>query len=183
VGPSSGAVIHVEDYLNVALKTIESDPYGERDVFLRATHEPFEVFRFDDYYEDPQRFIIALQCGFLANDELLYVIQLASNLKAGNSIETSDNGINQTATVRRGEVGVATVPIKPRVKLIPLRSFSEVYEATPVISEFLLRFRQGRDEQPSVALFTVDGQKYKAEIMRQIKDYLAEKLPEIPIIA
>jgi hypothetical protein len=181
--PAGAGIIHVEDYLNVALKRAESDEYGERDTWLRATHEPFDVFTFDQYYEDPQRFIIALQCGFLTTEDLLYVIKIASNLKAGSSIETSDNGLNQTATIKAGEVRTVDIDLKPRVQLVPLRSFSEVYETSPVMSEFLLRFRQTRDLSPSIALFTVDGQKYKAQIMRQIKEYLAKQLPSYAIIA
>ncbi len=182
-GEATGKIIHVEDYLTVSLRNLRADAYGERVTWLRAKHEPNNSFQFDKYYEDPQRFIIALQVSFLATDDLLYVIKLASNLRAGNSIETSDNGINQTATIKRGEVGVAEVQIKPRVKLIPLRSFSEANESTPVMEEFLLRFKQGDAEQPSVALFSVDGNKYKGEIMRSIKDHLGKQITDIPILA
>lgn len=179
----SNRLVHVEDYLTVSVCTTETDKFGERDRLIVAKHVPIDAFKFDVFYDDPQRFIIALQVAFLPTDELLYLIKLVSNLKGGNSIETNDNGLNQTLTVRRGEVGSIDVPIQPRIKLIPLRSFSEINESSPVVSEFLVRFRQGKAEQPEIALFSIDGTRYKGEIMRSIKHYLGKHLKDVPILA
>lgn len=178
-------VVHVEDFLTVSLKETGSDAYGVRNMLLKAVHTPIDAFKFDDYYQDPQKFIIGLQVAFLQNEELLNIIKLVSALKAGESIETQDNGYAQTVTVKRGEIGTADVPVPPRVKLIPLRSFTETTldESNPVASEFLLRFKQGPAGQPTVALFTVDGSRYKAQIMQSIKNYLEKHLTGIPILA
>lgn len=184
---TSGKIIHVEDYLNVSVKTTASDPYGVRSTLLKATHTPINAFEFDKYYEDPQKFIIACQVAFLQTEEMLYLLNICKALKAGNSVQTSDDGFSQTVTVKRGEVGAADVPIKPRIKLVPLRSFAELGESNPnpVQSEFLVRFRQGNAEQPSIALFAIDGAKWKSEIMRSIKHYLEkdERLAGVHILA
>lgn len=172
---SKGMVIHVEDYLNVAVKPALSDRYGVRDTLLKATHTPIDAFVFDSYHE-PQKFIIALQVAFVPTEEMLHLIKIASCLKAGSSVETNDDGFSQTINVKAGEVKTVDVPIKPRTKLIPLRSFAEANESNPVESEFLVRFKQTENGAPLIALFSVDGQKYKAEIMRSIKKYLDKQL-------
>lgn len=179
----TGKIIHVEDYLNVSVKDTSSDAYGVRNTLLKATHTPIDAFKFDTYYEDPQKFIIALQVAFLQTNELLYLIKIASNLKAGNSVETKDDGFSQTVTVKRGEIGTVDLDVPPRMKLVPLRSFSESYESNPVESEFLLRFKQGQGQQPIIALFAIDGAKWQAQIMQSIKHYLAKHLEGVPILA
>jgi hypothetical protein len=179
----SNKVIHVEDYLTVSVKETVSDAYGIRNTLLKATHTPIDAFRFDVYYDDPQKFIIALQIAFVPDQQLLDIIKLTSVLKAGRSIETNDDGFSQTITVKQGEVGTADVKIPPRVKLIPLRSFSEANESNPVSSEFLLRFKANAESLPAIALFSVDGNKYKGQIMQSIKHYLAKHLPDVPILA
>jgi hypothetical protein len=175
-----GFLVHVENYLTVTLKSTICDQYGVRDVLLQAKHIPIDAFRFDDYYADPAKFIIALQVSFLPTEELLNLIKIASNLKAGKSIHVQDDGFSQAITVKVGEVSSAEIKIPPRIKLIPIRTFSE---AAPVQSEFLIRFRQTAEETPSIALFNVDGNKWQGETMRSIKKYLGEHLKNVPILA
>ena len=119
--------------------------------------------------------------AFLETEELLWLIRVASNLKAGNTVSVQDDGFSQTVTLKAGEVSTAEVKVKPRIKLIPIRTFAE---AAPVQSEFLIRFKQTPDQTPSIALFNVDGTKWQGETMQSIKNYLAKNLPEgTPILA
>ena len=168
-------------------KDTANDIYGARDTMLTAQCPAPDAFVFDQYYSDPAKFIIGLKVAFLQTDELLYLIRVASNLKAGNSVSAQDDGFSQTITLKAGEVSTAEVKIKPRIKLIPIRSFSELYFAEggrAVESDFLIRFKQTPDQTPSIALFNVDGTRWQGEIMRSIKDYLAKNLPEgLPILA
>lgn len=174
-------IVHVEDYLTVTLKAAESDRWGTRDLFLTAKHPEHNAFAFDEYYTDPSKFIIGLQTSFLATEELLYLIRLASNLKAGNSVQTEDDGFSQTITLKAGEVQTAEVKVKPKVRLIPIRTFPEV---NPVESEFLIRFKQTPQQTPAIALFNTEGEKWKGDTMRSIKKYLAENLPSaLPVLA
>lgn len=174
VGEAAG-IVHVEDYLTVSAKSAVCDVYGVRDTLLTAKHKPVDAFRFDEYYADPARFIIGLQVAFLQTEELLYLIKVASNLKAGNSVQAADDGFSQTITLKAGEVSTAEVKIQPRIKLVPLRTFSE---AAPVTSEFLIRFKQTPEQTPAIALFNVDGTKWQGETMQAIKAYLAKSLPK-----
>lgn len=174
-------IIHVEDYLTVSVKSAICDVYGVRDILLTAKHQPINAFNFDTYYSDPARFIIGLQIAFLQTEELLALIRIASNLKAGKSIAVEDDGFSQTVTLKAGEVSTAEVKVPPRIKLVPIRTFAE---AAPVVGEFLIRFQQSKEETPSIALFNVDGTKWQGETMQSIKTYLAKNLPEgTPILA
>jgi hypothetical protein len=102
-------------------------------------------------------------------------------LKAGNTVQVDDDGFGQTVTLKAGEVNTVEKKIEPRIKLIPLRTFSE---CNPVESEFLIRFQQTRDQTPSIALFDLEGTKWQGDLMRSIKKYLVDNLPEnVPVLA
>lgn len=173
-------VIHVEDYLNVSVRAAVCDVFGIRDTLIKAIHTPIDAFNFDTFYGDPAKFIIGLQVAFLATDNLLNLIKLASNLKAGSSVTIADDGFSQTVHLKAGEVSNQDVNIPPRIKLIPIRTFSE---AAPVESEFLIRFQQTPQQTPSIALFNVDGTKWQGESMRAIKSYLEKHVNGVPILA
>jgi|GEM_PF-705839 len=182
--------IHVEDYETVSLITRATDVFGVRDKLIVAEHEPLTAFTFDQFYTDPQRFIISLQAGFLQTENIDYLIKLASSLKAGNTVQTQDDGFSQVATVRTGEVSSAEVKIPPRIKLIPLRTFPEVEEKdgpAAIESEFLVRLRQTSEGSPAIALFDVDGGRWKGLTQRAIKAWLEKKIADkkidLPILA
>lgn len=177
-------IVHVEDYLTVSVKSALADKYGVRDTLLTAKHEPVTTFKFDDYYTDPAKFIIALQLTFLTTDDLLYIQKIASSMKAGDTVHVQDDGIGQTIDLRSGEVEVKEHKVKSRVKLIHQRTFPECND---VESEYLLRVKAidaGGQKVPGIALFDVDGGRWKGHQMRSIKKYLAEHLPTgVPILA
>jgi hypothetical protein len=174
-------IVHVEDFLTVALKMRSADQYGFRTTYVKATHTPTGVFKFDDYYSDIPKFLIHLQSTFLTTDALLYVIKLASNLKAANSVQTQDDGFSQSIVVKTGEVSTAEVKVQPRVKLIPMRTFPE---AAAVESEFLIRFTQTPGQAPAVGLFDVSGKVWQGQSMIAIKTWLAGEIDaKFPIIA
>jgi len=176
-----GLLIHVEDYKTVHLKNRLNDNWGNRTTWITAKHSPVTKFVFDKYYSDPQEFIIQLQSSFYQTEEMLYLIRVASSLKAGNSVHASDDGFSQTVTIKTGEVTTAEVEIRPRIKLIPMRTFPE---ASPVSSEFLIRFQQTGNGAPSIALFDLEGKKWEGELMGSVKNWLKSQVKgDFPIIA
>jgi hypothetical protein len=176
----AGRIVHVEDYLTVSVKSTVCDTYGIRDTLLTAKHVPLNAFNFDEFYTDPAKFIIGLQVAFLATEDLVWLIKLASAVKSsGTAVAVNDDGINQTITVKQGEVTSIDVPIKPRIKLIPRTTFDE---AAPVEREFLLRAKPGPGGAPAIAIFAVDGTKWQGESMRAIATYLKHHLPEGAVI-
>ena len=168
-------VVHIEDPLNVSWKTLASDEYGNRDTVLKAVFEPTGQFEFDKYM-DSERFLIGLQTSFLFidGDDSLYVQKLVSNLKAGETVHAQDDGINQSVTLKTGQVEAAEHNVKSRVSLCPIRTFSEVPAAR---SNFLLRLKPHPQNQlPLVALFSLEGTKWKSDTMLGMKTYLERHL-------
>lgn len=165
--------VHVESSACVSLIASQVDAWGRRATYVTAKYQPLNIFSYDRYYDDLPMFIVHLQSAFLQTDNLLYVIRIASNLKSGNTIQTTDDGFSQTLVLKRGEVETAEVKVAPRIKLIPVRSFPE---AAPVESEFLIRFKQNGAGAPTVALFDCDGGKWKGEQMAAIKTWLSSQI-------
>ena len=75
-------------------------------------------------------------------------------------------------TVRKGVVLKDNKVVKPRVKLIPFSTFSEVKQPE---RELLLRL----DGSGSVALFEADGGAWKLEARKNIADYLKSELEDV----
>ncbi|HEV2322009.1 MAG TPA: hypothetical protein VGT42_06540, partial [Gammaproteobacteria bacterium] len=152
-----------------------------RDTVVKAEHKPATPFVFDTFYADPSKFIIALNASFLVTEELVQLQRLASAMTAKSEIGTQDDGFSQTVTVKRGEVTTAEVKLKPRCKLVPMRTFDE---AAPVESEFLVRLKQTEQGVPAIALFSVDGTKWQGQCMQSIKNWLQQALgTAVPVLA
>ncbi len=169
-------IFHVEDHHTVAVESIECDRYGVRDKLILAKYTPPGTFSFDEYMPS-EKFLIALETSFLMldGDDTLYVKKLVSNLKAGDTVHAQDNGVNQTVTVKMGQVEATEHLVKARVKLTPLRTFAE---CSPVENEFVIRFKAVSGGLPLVALFNLNGLRWQGECMQSIKSYLVKNLPE-----
>lgn len=169
-------IFHVEDHHTVSVQSVACDHYGIRDKYVVAKYTPPGNFDFDQYMPS-EKFIIALETSFLMldGDDMMYVKKLVSNLKAGDTVHAQDDGVNQSVTIKTGEVQTAEVKVKARVKLTPIRTFAEV---APVESEFLIRLKPAPSGLPYVALFNLNGLKWQAETMQSIKKYLVDHLAD-----
>lgn len=179
---ATGKIIHVEDYLTVSVKSAATDLYGVRDTLLTAKYTPPGNFVFDQF-QNPETFIIGLETMFLRldGDDTEYVKKLASNLKAGDTVHSQDDGVNQTVTLKMGQVESAEHAVKARVKLTPIRTFSE---SAPCQNEFLIRFKPAGSGLPTVALYNLSGTLWQNHAMLSIKKYLGDNLPSTtPILA
>ena len=177
-----GLIVHVVDHLTIELKTASGDAWDRRHLLLHAVYPQHNTFPFDNYLS-PAKFITLMQSCFLQTEKSLNLIKLVSNLKAGDTVHSEDDGFNQKVTIKTGEVSSADVRVKPRIKLIPRRTFDE---AAPVETEFLVRMQAAQNALPTIALFAVDGNAWIGESMRAIKNWLEKNLPStsgIPIIA
>lgn len=89
------------------------------------------------------------------------------------SVTSEDNGITQTVAARQGVSLKSYVSVKPRVKLIPFRTFREVEQPA---SEFLLRV----DSDGEIGLFEADGGAWQLEAKDNVASYFESALlPEI----
>jgi hypothetical protein len=64
-------------------------------------------------------------------------------------------------------------------KLKPFRTFREVDQPE---SPFIFRVHQQAEEMPKCALYEADGGAWKLQAMKNIGDYLKEKLPDTVVL-
>ena len=180
LGPAADDyLVHIKEPTTVVVKSVHADAYGKRNVLLRANYAAECAFTFDSYYDNLANFVIALQSNFVPTDELAYLIRLASSMKAGNTVQSTDDGLSQLITVKTGEVSTAEVKVNPRINLRPVRTFTEI---EPEVGEFLIRFRQSGNGMPCIALFNIDGQRWRNNTMHAIKQYFND-IVTLPVIA
>lgn len=173
--PTSDTMIHVVD--NALVEVISAafdDMWLTRSTFLRAEHEA-PVFSFGQFMPSEQ-FIIALQSQFVQDERTAAILKVVGNLKDENFTNLNDDGVTQSVTARAGISTVATVAVPNPVTLRPYRTFMEVEQPA---SKFILRMKQGG----YCALFEADGHMWRLEAIKNIKRWLAEKIPGIKIIA
>lgn len=178
--PADGVAVHVENFSSVALISLKADEFGRRHDWMRARHEGGNPFKFEQYYESPDDLLIALQGSFIPSDNLTNLLRLCSNLTAGSSVQTADDGFSQKVVVQEGGVTRKGVDLPPRIALAPYRTFREI---APVESDFLIRMRGKKDALPQIALYGVDGGGWKLDTVLGVKSWLQEKLPGMTVIA
>lgn len=130
----------------------------------------FIGFDFNDYMSI-ENMIINLKSRFAPTEDRDYLVQLLGNITDQQSIQTKDDGITQSATVKSGIQLVGEQRIKPIVTLKPYRTFLEVEQPE---SEFLIRLKDGR-----AALFEADGGAWEREAVKNVADKLRELLSDV----
>lgn len=171
--------LHVADYRNVKLISLEADEFGRRHVFAHAVHAAETPFKFGEYHQ-AEKFLIDFRCSFLFNDEAVKVVNLVSNLESGMSVNVADDGVSQSLEVKAGTTSKAGIKIPAEgISLIPWRTFRD---AAPVESKFLLRLKGVKDGLPMVALYDID-QKWQLDTVGSIAKYLQKHVPDATIIA
>ena len=137
--------------------------------FPFAAEAVLPEFHFDKYYT-VESMIIALKSRFEPTDDREYLVKLLGNITDSQSVQTKDDGITQSATVRSGIQLVDKQEIRPIVKLKPYRTFLEVEQPE---SDFLIRLKDGQ-----AALFEADGGAWRNQAMANIGDLLREMLKD-----
>ena len=130
----------------------------------------FIGFDFNDYMSI-ENMIICLKSRFAPTEDRDYLVQLLGNITDQQSVQTKDDGITQSATVKSGIQLIGEQRIKPIVTLKPYRTFLEVEQPE---SEFLIRLKDGR-----AALFEADGGAWEREAVKNVADKLRELLSDV----
>lgn len=125
-------------------------------------------FLFGDWY-DTEHFIIKLLSCFVQNDDRDLLLKYVGNIIEENVTKFGDDGISQAIVAKVGVASEAKVVLPNSVSLKPYRTFVEVDQPE---SKFVFRMRTG----PECALFEADGGAWRLEAIKNIKDYLQEKL-------
>lgn len=147
---------------------IRDDMQRERPFTAEAK---FIGFDFNEYISI-ENMIICLKSRFAPTEDRDYLVQLLGNITDQQSVQTKDDGITQSATVKSGIQLVGEQRIKPIVTLKPYRTFLEVEQPA---SDFLIRLKDGR-----AALFEADGGVWEREAVKNVADKLRELLEDVP---
>jgi hypothetical protein len=147
---------------------IRDDMQRERPFTAEAK---FIGFDFNEYISI-ENMIICLKSRFAPTEDRDYLVQLLGNITDQQSVQTKDDGITQSATVKSGIQLVGEQRIKPIVTLKPYRTFLEVEQSA---SDFLIRLKDGR-----AALFEADGGAWEREAVKNVADKLRELLEDVP---
>lgn len=172
------SAIHVVSHNDVRVLGKIEGRHRLRATFAQALASN-QRFPFDQYIA-AEDFVIKLQSAFVKTplrDQLLAII---GSLKDESVRAANDDGITQTVTTRKGvSLGQETVVPNP-VFLAPFRTFAELEQPE---SAYILRLKRKEGELPFVALFETGDQKWEIETIGQIREFLSEKITDLPIIA
>ena len=146
---------------------IRDDMQRERPFTAEAK---FISFDFNEYISI-ENMIICLKSRFAPTEDRDYLVQLLGNITDQQSVQTKDDGITQSATVKSGIQLIGEQRIKPIVTLKPYRTFLEVEQPE---SDFLIRLKDGR-----AALFEADGGAWEREAVKNVADKLRELLEDV----
>lgn len=176
----SRAHVLVESHKKVSLITAGRGVFRHRDRSVEARWDDVTPFEFRQWMSQ-EAFVIALRSLFVQTDGLIDVIEYASSVKIDNSAQIEDDGVTQSAQVKRSASGALTSSkIAPSiVELQPYRTFSEIEQPK---SQFLFRMRHG-DFEVSFALFESDGGEWRRKARNAIKEYLEERDLGVKILA
>lgn len=155
------------------LSMLDADRKREELVDVEAMIPDFEYGR----YMGNERFIIALQSKFIANDDRALLLQFAGTVKDESIAQYGDDGVTQKATIKTGITSVGDAVVPNPVKLRPFRTFIEVEQPE---SAFVFRMRQAEGHGVECAIFEADGGAWKNAAMKSIKEYLQYELEELP---
>jgi len=167
-------IIHVETPTLISLVSTARPPLMARTIWLQA-FAPENPFKYGQKY-DPEYFNIALQSLFVDAADRASVLLLAGTIKSEAAEMSKDDGVTQTVEARRNVAFAQEAKIPNPVTLKPWRTFREVDQPSSI---FVFRAHEG----PTLALYEADGSAWKLEAMQSIKAWLAEKLPDIAVIA
>lgn len=173
-GQHERLVLHVESPRTVRLYT---QTYGTDNsvrtelASCTCTNKPFE---FGCYY-GREDFMVALMSRFVQTDNAVGVGKLVGNLSVEDAVQISDDGMNQSVTIKSGIARKASgVKVENPVVLAPIRTFPDIAQPE---SPFVLRIKNSADkDEPRIALFEADGDAWKCEAVDRIKNLLIENL-------
>lgn len=167
-------IVHVLSPTKVALYS-QLDSDREREYMVRVTAYLPE-FTYGKYY-DHESFCIALQSKFIDDENRALLLKFAGTVEAGSVNTYGDDGVSQSATVRKGIASRETALVPSPIKLRPYRTFHEVQQPE---SEFIFRMKQDGNGGVSCALFEADGGAWRNAAMENVKKHLEYELNDLP---
>lgn len=170
-----GLMVNVIDHEEVHLVSKIEGRLKRRAIFLAARLDQYQTFKFGEFLST-EAFIISVRSLFEPTTDLARVIEYASKMVAGTTVETDDDGITQVTTIKKGASGATkkSESSPTEVYLKPFRTFRDIEQPA---SAFLFRVRPGADgEAPRCALFESDGGRWKDTARKAIAEFIMEKV-------
>lgn len=133
-------------------------------------------YRYDEWY-DQERFLIEMQADFEMQGDLSVILKVAGNVEAKTTANYGDDGVSQKTTIKQGIASKTDVVVPNPVTLFPYRTFLEVEQPE---SQFVFRIKDN-DGRPLFKLVEAEGGLWKNQAMKQIREYLEEKLEGCPV--
>lgn len=165
-------IVHVVSPTEVRLiSQLDYDRKRECLVKVKAEIPEFSYGKF----MDTESFVIGIRSKFIQNDGAESILRFAGTVESGTVAKYSDDGVSQTATVRKGIAGKETELVPNPVKLRPYRTFTEVQQPE---SEFVFRMKDFNDTV-TCAIFEADGGAWRREAMKNIKNHLEMELADL----
>lgn len=178
------SIIHIQDHTSVWLMAKKVDEWQRRAAFVHAQlPSDSPRFRFGTWL-DPEEFVIGLMTlfedGDYAHGDHRKVVKLVNSLASEAVTISNDDGFSQQVVTKQGMVTKNEEKVSPRVSLSPYRTFREVSQPA---SDFILRLRSRQGQMPSCALFEADGNAWRNDAVKNIKEYFAKELPNASVVA
>lgn len=123
-----------------------------------------------------EEFIIGIRSKFIQNEGAEAILKFAGTVESGTIATYGDDGVSQSATVKKGIAGKEAALVPNPVKLRPYRTFTEVKQPE---SEFVFRMKDC-GSSVACAIFEADGGAWKREAMKNIKEHLKFELADLP---
>lgn len=166
--------VHVQSPTKVALySSLDADRERECVAVVTASLPSFHYGKFIDHEE----FLIAVQANFVSNDDRELILKFAGTVQDKSVATYKDDGVTQKATIKQGLASEVDAIVPNPVSLIPFRTFVEVRQPE---SDFVFRMRNDGCKGVECALFEADGGAWELDAMETVKEYLMEKLIDMP---
>lgn len=157
-----------EEYNKAVVYSTYRDDYTRDTLYMAKADAPGLQLG----WKSQQEMIIALQSLVIPTEASAELLNMLKSMTDESSITSRDNGVTQEVTVKSGVSLAKTVQVKPRVKLIPFRTFLEVSQPE---SEYLVRVDKGNQ----IGLFEADGGIWKLEAKKNIAVYFERELADL----
>jgi len=168
--PEEKLIIAVESFEKVSLYG-QIQPKNDNKRFCYATSQLLTMgYGFGDWYilED---FIVALLSQFKTSEKTTDLLSYVSKMADEHVVESTDGGFSQTIQIKTGLTTKSQVTITNPIKLKPYRTFREVDQPE---SNCIFR-TQKSTAGPKCVLFTSDGDAWKLEAVKNIKDWFKKE--------
>lgn len=174
---ASRPMLLVDSGRRVELVGPADEDLGVRPTFAVAAmpeRQPhMRYFREEHWYPHEEFMIVAPQHFDTEGDDFQRMMRYLRGVQSSDTLKNSDDGVSQTATVRRGIESLGEEKFENPVKLAPYITFPEILQPK---GTYIMRMKGEPKTGLHVALFKIEDGLAEARAISRIKEYLFDKL-------